>query len=141
MPYQWTTASYQPVITSLQCFLFSTRMFLDCLIPYVVTKCLECSMYTKFLFCAWQRKCGCNCWLSSEAWTILFSSHCISILPAQNPTVTRDSEKHDHVLLDRTQCLPTFRDKPWCHPHFLGSQKSSLTTWTYVDMSIYTDHS
>jgi hypothetical protein len=128
-------------VTSLQCFLFSVRMFLDCLIPYVANECLECCMYTKLLFCTWQHKCDCICWLMSEAWTISFSSHCISTHPAQNPTMSRDSEKHDHVLMDRTQCLPTFPDEPWCHPRFLRIQESSLATLTYVDMSIYMDHS
>jgi len=57
-------------VTSLQCFLFSTSISLDCLIPYVVTEHLQCFMYTKLLFCAWQHKCDFNWWLRSAAWTI-----------------------------------------------------------------------
>jgi hypothetical protein len=124
-------------VTSLQCSLLSTSMSLVCLIPYAVTERLECSMYTMLLFWAWQDRCDWNCCLRSEAWTTSFSSHCISAIPAQNLSMTRNSEKHDNVLLDGTQSLSTFPDKPWCHPHFLSSQESSLATCTYICVDLH----
>lgn len=121
-------------VTSLQCFLSSNCMSCDRLIPRVVAQCLRVLHVYKVLTLSLTTQVRLK--LLAEVWSmenIIFKP-----LHLHPVTLTRDPQKHDHILQDRTQCLPTFPDKPSGHLFFPLRTRRAASLYCHTQMCPFT---